>query len=88
MRGRVEVSTVLKFDNVTKYNHPTAANKIEYDENLYNYMEKYIDNGTERFFAQCGSKKVFPYEILEIIFHENAHVFQKEYNRIANILCD
>jgi len=52
-----------------------------YEESLYNFMKKYIEDGAERYFDCCGSYKLISYELLECIFHENAHIFQSEYDK-------
>lgn len=55
-----------------------------YEVSLFNFMKKYIEEGAERYFSDCGSYKLIPYELLECVFHENAHVFQREYDKYLN----
>ena len=49
----------------------------EYQEYLYAFMQKYISLNSTEYFAQIGSFKTIPFDLIETLLHENQHVFQK-----------
>ncbi|MBR1987531.1 MAG: hypothetical protein IKA36_00680 [Clostridia bacterium] len=51
----------------------------DHEKCLYEFMNKYIQNGYAKYFTKIGSFRTIKYELLETIFHENEHVFQKQY---------
>ena len=57
------------YDNSSSHN--------EYQKCLYDFMQKYISLNVTEYFAQMGSFKNIPFELIETLLHENQHVFQK-----------
>ena len=46
---------------------------------LYEFMQKYISLGCERYFDKMGSYKMIKYELLDTILHENQHIVQRRH---------
>lgn len=71
------IKKIYEFYN--NYDEKLSHNK--YEICLYEFMKKYIAGGYEHHFAQMGSYKAIPYELLDTVFHENEHVFQYKYEK-------
>ncbi len=74
------ISKVYSFYNTYK----TEENHSKYEICLYEFMKKYIEGGYERYFSQMGNYKTIKYELLDAVFHENEHIFQKDYEKYLN----
>ena len=88
-KTRLETLVALKIDDLDSnhlkniyafYNdYGESLNHTKFEICLYEFMKKYIEGGFERYFAQMGNYKTIKYELLDTIFHENEHIFQREY---------
>lgn len=88
-KSRIQALVDLKIDDLDK-DHVKNINKFynEYDKSqvhtnsqeiVYDSMKKYKEAGAERYFSQMGSYKTIKYDLLDTIFHESEHVFQRKY---------
>lgn len=71
---------IYKFYN--NYNNKKTHNK--YEKCLYDFMDRYISIGAEKYFKQMGSYKNTKFELLETILHEDQHIFQSSLRRKMN----
>lgn len=72
--------TIIQFYN--EYNK--KQDHTYYEKILYKFMNNYINKGVAHLFNRMGSFKLVPYELLDTIFHENAHAFQRKYENLLS----
>jgi len=93
-KTRLEILCKLKIDcnnkkhleRIYKFHESYTNNNTNsiHEEVLYEFMEKYIAGGYERYFSQMGSYKHIKFELLDTLFHENQHILQKDYEKYFN----
>lgn len=88
-RLRIEALYNLGYDDTQpeKLNKQIERFMSEYDKNehtkyeqmLYKFVSDMREMGEPQFVMQAGSYKTVKYELLDMIFHENRHIVQKQY---------
>lgn len=76
-----EPTKLKKFINTFELEYKTKEKPNMYETILYDYIQMMKEAQIEEYIYQSGSYKTIKYDLLSMLFHENAHIKQKTFEQ-------